>query len=193
MRFNTFVGIFLGFSAILFAFYIEGGDMSKLILPAPLIIVIGGTLMAGMASTSWKVFKKLFVLVWLSFFPRKYDRKFIALQLLEFSLHSRKDGMLVLEKRLRDSRHPYIRRWLQVGLDGVSLETFDNIFQLELDGLDFRHSENIALFHKLGGLSPTMGIIGTVMGLIQTMSSAGGSGDADQLVLSISVAFLATL
>lgn len=115
------------------------------------------------------------------------------MQIIDFSLLTRKLGMLALEGKLKNVEHPYIRKIFQVGLDGADVDTLTDIYEAEVDGMNYRHNENIALFHKLGALSPTMGIIGTVMGLISTMSEAGADGDANKLILSISVAFLATL
>ena len=193
MRFSTLIGIILGLVCILGAFYLEGGDFVKLVLPAPLIIVIGGTLMAGLASTSWKTFSKIFLLIWKSFFPPRVDKQKISHQIIEFSLVTRKLGMLALEDKLNKVEHPYLKKLFQVGLDGGDAESLTEVFEMETEGITIRHNENIGFFNKLGGLSPTMGIIGTVMGLISTMSEAGGDGDANKLILSISVAFLATL
>jgi chemotaxis protein MotA len=193
MRFSTLIGIILGLAAILGAFYIDKGDFTKLILPAPILIVVGGTLMAGLASSSWKVFSRMFLLMWKCFFPPKLEKQKIAFQLIEFSLITRKYGMLALEDKLNKAEHPYIKKLFQIGLDGGDGDALSEIFEMELEGINMRHSENIAFFNKLGGLSPTMGIIGTVMGLISTMTEAGNEGDANKLILSISVAFLATL
>jgi len=193
MRISTLIGIILGFAAILGAFYLEKGDFTKLITAAPLIIVIGGTLMAGLASTNWKIFSKMFKLIKISFAPPHYDKKQIAFEIIGYSLIARKYGMLALENKLNSAYHPYIRKIFQSGVDGSDAETLEEVFTVELAGMTFRHNENIALFQKLGALSPTMGIIGTVMGLITTMGEAGNDGDANKLILSIGVAFLATL
>lgn len=193
MRISTLIGIILGLAAILFAFNLEQGDFTKLILPGPIIIVIGGTLMAGLASSSWKIFSRMFRSMFIAFFPPKYDKKKIILQILEFSLLTRKMGVLAIEDKLKKTEHPYIRKMFQMGIDGANSEDMEQMYISELERINYRHSENIAFFNKLGGLSPTMGIIGTVMGLISTMSTAGRNGDANQLIISISVAFLATL
>lgn len=193
MRFNTLFGIVVGIIAILFAFYIEGGDFSKLLLPAPLLIVIGGTLMAGLASSSWRIFGRLFKLIRLSIYPPETDTKKLLFQILEFSVISRRVGMLDVENHLVDVDNRYLRKLLQLLIDAVDTETMDDIFAMDCDSLTARHREYISFFHKLGGLSPTMGIIGTVMGLISTMGAAGNDGDANKLIVSISVAFLATL
>jgi chemotaxis protein MotA len=193
MRFSTLIGIILGTAAILGAFYIENGDFTKLILPAPLMIVIGGTLMAGLASSSWKTFRKMFRLIFISFFPPKYDKKQIIFQLVEIAVVVRKHGILASEEIVRNPTHPYLQKIFQVCIDGADTATLEEVYSSEVENIEQRHNENIAFFNKLGGLSPTMGIIGTVMGLISTMSEAGGDGDANKLIMSIGVAFLATL
>ena len=193
MRISTLSGIILGLAAIFGAFYLEKGDFSKLFTTAPLLIVIGGTLMAGLASTNWKIFSKILKLIAISFSPPHYDRKKITMQIIDYSLITRKLGMLALEGKIHSAYHPYIKKIFQVTIDGADTEALEEIFNAELNGITNRHNENIAFFQKLGGLSPTMGIIGTVMGLIITMGEAGTDGDANALILSIGVAFLATL
>jgi len=193
MRFSTLIGIILGLAAILGAFYIEGGAFEKLILPAPLLIVIGGTLMAGLASSSWKIFSRIFTLIWKCFFPPKLDKQKIALQIVEFSLITRKFGMLTLENKLSKVENLYLKKFFQIGVDGGDDVTLTENYEMEVDGITMRHSENISFFNKLGGLSPTMGIIGTVLGLITTMAAASKDAEAETLIANIAVAFLATL
>ncbi|MCL2039401.1 MAG: MotA/TolQ/ExbB proton channel family protein [Bacteroidetes bacterium] len=193
MRFSTLIGILLGLAAILGAFYMEGGSFSKLILPAPLLIVIGGTLMAGLASSSWKVFSKILILIGKCFFPPRLNKQKIALQIIEYSLLTRKFGMLTLEDKLVKAENLYLKKFFQIGLDGGDGETLTENYEMEVEGITMRHGENISLFNKLGGLSPTMGIIGTVLGLITTMGAAAENADADALIANIAVAFLATL
>jgi len=194
MRISTLIGVILGFVAILGAFYLERGDFTRLVTVSSLLIVVGGTLMAGLASTSWKIFSKMFKLIGISFFPPHYDKRKITFQIIEYSLIARKHGMLALENKLNSAVHPYIRKIFQSGIDGADAETLEEVFAVEVEGMTFRHSENIALFQKLGALSPTMGITGAVIGLIITMGEAGADGgDANTLIQSIGVAFLATL
>lgn len=192
MRTSTLIGIILGLAAIFGAFYLEKGDISNLFLLAPTMIVVGGTLMAGLASSSWDTFKKFPKLIIISFFPPNYKKQKIIFQLLDFSLITRKQGILSLEDKMDSVIHPYMKKLFQVGIDGADTEALEEIFDKELQGIANRHNENINFFQKLGGLSPTMGIIGTVMGLITTMGEAT-NGDANALITSIGVAFLATL
>ena len=192
MRISTLIGIILGLASIFGAFYLEKGNISKLFLLPPMMIVVGGTLMAGLASSSWNTFKKMPKLIMICFFPNNYKKQQIIFQMLEFSLLTRKSGMLSLEEKINSMHHPYMKKLFQVGIDGADTEALEEIFDKELQGITNRHNENISFFHKLGGLSPTMGIIGTVMGLITTMGEAS-NGDANTLIASIGVAFLATL
>ena len=193
LRFSTLIGIILGLAAILGAFYMEGGAFAKLILPAPLLIVIGGTLMAGLASSSWEVFSKMFLLIWKCFFPPELDKKKIALQIVEYSLIIRKFGVLSLEDKLGKIENIYLKKFFQIGLDGGDDVAITENYEMDIEGITMRHSENIAFFNKLGGLSPTMGIIGTVLGLITTMGAAAEDANANTLIANIAVAFLATL
>ncbi|MPM76307.1 Chemotaxis protein PomA [bioreactor metagenome] len=135
----------------------------------------------------------MFKLMGIAFYPPQYNKKEISFQILEYSLITRKSGMLAIEDKVNAAKHPYIKKIFQAGIDGADANALEELFMLEIEGINNRHNENTGFFQKLGGLSPTMGIIGTVMGLISTMGSASENGDADVLIYNISIAFLATL
>ena len=191
MKNSTLIGIIIGLLAISIAFFLEGGNITSLFLLPPLIIVLGGTLAAGLASTSWKIFSRIFKLMYISFSPPKYEKKHIIFELLNMSVTARALGLLAVESQFSSQTHPYLKKMFQVCIDGGNENTLADMYEIETLNITERHSDNINLFAKLGAFSPTMGIIGTVMGLISTMAAAGG--DPNQLIHSIGIAFLATL
>ncbi len=191
MKAATLIGIILGTLAIFGAFLWEGGQISALFMLPAMIIVFGGTLAAGIAGTSWEQFIKLPVLTKIAFFPKKYDLSEIINQIYTFAIKSRKEGILSLEDELHKVSHPHLKKFLEICIDGADPEILDSIAQLEISNLNDRHNENIGLFTKMGGYSPTMGIIGTVMGLISTLAAAGS--DPNVLIHHIASAFIATM
>lgn len=191
MKAATLIGIILGTLAIFGAFLWEGGQMSALFMLPAMLIVFGGTLAAGIAGTSWEQFKKLPTLIKIAFFPRKYDQVEIINQIYNFAIKSRKEGILSLEDELHKVTHPHLQKFVEICIDGADPEILDNIAQMEISNLNDRHNENIGLFTKMGGYSPTMGIIGTVMGLISTLAAAGS--DPNVLIHHIASAFIATM
>ncbi len=191
MRATTLIGILIGTAAIFGAYAWEGGAFDTLFLPAPMLIVFGGTLAAGLAGTSFSITGRIPGILRTAFFPEKYDLLEIINQIVMYSKKSRRDGLLSLEKELDKARHPYLKKMFEICIDGADAETFNSIMQVETDHITKRHNENIALFTKMGGYSPTMGIIGTVMGLISTLASAGS--DPNILIHHIASAFIATM
>lgn len=191
MKTATLIGIIFGTLAIFGAFLWEGGQLSTLFMLPAMLIVIGGTFAAGLAGTSFEQFKKLPILIKIAFFPKKYDQIEIINQIYNFAIKARKEGILSLEDELDKVSHPHLRKFLEICIDGADPDILDNIAQLEISNLNDRHNENIGLFTKMGGYSPTMGIIGTVMGLISTLAAAGS--DPNVLIHHIASAFIATM
>lgn len=191
MKATTLIGILIGFVSIFGAFIWEGGTVDALFMLPALLIVIGGTFASAIAGTSWEQFKKFPSLIRLTFFPEKYNTVEIINQIVAFSAISRRDGILKLESRLDNAKHPYLRKFLEVCIDGGDPDTLDQIANLEINGLTNRHNQNISLFTKMGGYSPTMGIIGTVLGLISALASAGS--EPTVLIHHIATAFIATM
>ena len=188
---GTLIGIILGAAAIFGAFLWEGGSADMLFLLPPMLIVFGGTLAAGLAGSSVDHMKRLPSLIKISFFPKKYDHIEIITQIVELGTLSRKEGILALEDKLESVKHPYLKKMFEMCVDGANPDTIEEVVHNEMYHISQRHDENINLFVKLGGYSPTMGIIGTVMGLIATLASAGQ--EPIVLIRHIASAFIATM
>jgi chemotaxis protein MotA len=191
MRSNTLIGIGIGIIAIFGAFLIEGGSIDTLFMLPAMMIVFGGTLAAGLAGSSWKQFSKLPKLFYTAFNPKKYDIVELIGQIVDFAYIVRRKGMLAVDKQLVNVRHPFLKKLFQICIDGADPATLERIVEMEIYHVSERHDANINLFVKMGGYSPTMGIIGTVMGLISTLASAGS--DPNILIHHIATAFIATM
>ena len=191
MKVSTFIGILIGIASIFGAFIWEGGTVDTLVMLPAMLIVFGGTFAAAMAGSSARHMARLPRLILLSIFPPKYDREEIINQIVIFSLIARREGILSLEKYLDKVKHPYLKKLFEICIDGTDPATLKNIVESEIEYISERHDANIKLFVKMGGYSPTMGIIGTVMGLIATLASAGE--DPTVLIHHIASAFIATM
>lgn len=191
MKGSTFIGIIIGTVAILGSFLWEGGKATYLFLLPPMTIVIVGTLAAGLAGHSFEVFRSIPKLIKLTMYPPKYDIKGIIAQVVHFAAVARKEGLLSLELQLKNANHPYLAKLMENVIDGADPDAMDDVVESELNAITERHLVNIGFFNKLGGYSPTMGIIGTVMGLIATLASVGS--EPAELIANIASAFIATL
>lgn len=191
MKISTIIGIIVGFLAIFGGYIWEGGTFDSLFMLPAMLIVFGGTLAAGTAATSLEQMFRIPQLFKIAFVPPKYDLEAIINQIVFFAGVARREGILSLEDRLDQVKHPYLKKLFEISIDGTDPDTLQTIVENEMQYISERHEQNIGLFMKLGGYSPTMGIIGTVMGLIATLAAAGE--DVTELVRHISSAFIATM
>lgn len=191
MRASTLFGILLGSLAIFGAFIWEGGTLGTLFMWPAIIIVFGGTLAAGLAGSSFSQMAKLPQLIGIAISPPKYNLEDIINQIVYFSGVARREGLLAIEPMLKNAKHPFLKKLFEICIDGADPQTLQEIVETEISHITERHNSNINLIIKMGGYSPTMGIIGTVMGLISTLASAGS--DPNVLIRHIATAFIATM
>ncbi len=184
-------GLLLGIVSIFGAYLLEGGSVSALFLIPPLLVVFGGTFAAAIISFGWENFKRIFLLIKLAYFPRKYDIHRIISVMVQIAAKGRKDGLLAIEKDIHKLEHGFPQRMIRFVLDGTDPESLENIAYAGMKALQDRHNSNISIFQKMGGYAPTMGILGTVMALIMTLANAGSNPDI--LIHNIASAFIATL
>jgi chemotaxis protein MotA len=130
-------------------------------------------------------------LIRLVLFSPQYDIKGVIDQIVRFSTISRRTGLLTLDNELTNVQEPFMKNILQSAVDGAEPHIIRELAETELQSMSERHEKGASLFQKMGGYSPTMGIIGTVMGLINTLAAAGDN--PDKLIRSIAGAFIATL
>ena len=185
------LGLVAGFVSIFGSFLLEGGQIGALILLPAMIIVFGGTFAAAMIGTPMKMFRKVWKLVYLALFPPVFEIRTTITSIVRFSSIARKEGLLMLEKETQSVTNPFMEKMVRLLIDGADPEVLRGLAEAETAYVTDRHNQHIAIFQKMGGYSPTMGIIGTVMGLIATLASAGE--DATTLIKHIGSAFIATL
>jgi chemotaxis protein MotA len=188
---GTVAGLLFGLVAIFGSFLMEGGNFGALIMIPAITIVIGGTFATAMIGTSFKQFRSIWKFALVAFMPPKHDVKKLIDTIVRYATIARKDGLLVLEKDLNSIDHTFLKKMLRFAIDGTDPQTMRAVAEAEMGFLNERHSSNAQIFQKMGGYAPTMGIIGTVMGLIVTLANAGGN--PNDLIHHIASAFIATL
>jgi chemotaxis protein MotA len=181
----------LGVGCIFGSFALEGGKVGALVLLPAMLIVFGGTFAAATIGSSLKSIGNIGKLISLTIRPPRYDSKGTIDALVQYSTTSRKEGLLSLERVLEDVEDNFMKKSMRLVIDGIDPENLRTLTEAEMQYVSDRHAKGAALFQRMGGYSPTMGIIGTVMGLIATLANAGG--DPDELIRHIASAFIATL
>lgn len=190
-KYGAFIGIGLGLFSIFGAFLLEGGSFKALFLLPPLIIVFGGTFSAVIIGFGLEKFFDAFSVVKLAYFPHKYNLTKLINNIIEFSIVSRREGLLAIEKYVDELDYNFPKKLIRHAVDGTDPNSLESLAVLEMKTMEERHFSNIQVFTKMGGYAPTMGIIGTVMGLIMTLANAGENPDV--LIHNIASAFIATL
>ncbi|CDX03149.1 Motility protein A [Desulfitobacterium hafniense] len=190
MDISTLLGIIIGFGALILGFILEGGHVSSLFLLPPAIIVFGGTFGAVFASFPLKEMKKLPTWLKIAFTDKSYGTLEAYETLIRFAEKARREGLLSLEQELEEVEDRFTRQGMQLVIDGTDPDITREILESNIAVMEKRHKVGISVFEAAGGYSPTLGIIGTVMGLVHVL---GNLTDPESLSQSIAGAFLATL
>ncbi|MGY4532516.1 chemotaxis protein MotA [Pseudomonas sp. TE3786] len=186
----SLIGVILAFVAILGGNYLEGGHVGALLNGPAFLIVIGGTLGAAFLQTPMTVFKRSLTTVRWIIFPPRIDLAGGINRVVGWSMIARKEGLLGLEAVADVEADPYARKGLQLLVDGAEPEAIRSILEVDLYTQEGRDIQAAKVFDSMGGYSPTIGIIGAVMGLIHVM---GNLADPSMLGSGIAVAFVATI
>lgn len=187
----TVGGLVLAWVSLIVAILLEGAKLTQFIKLSAFIIIIGGTFGATIISFSTKQFKDIFKIMSIAFRTKEINAASIIKTLVSFAERARREGLLVLEEDAAKVDDAFLRKGVQLVVDGTDMDLVRNILETELSFLAQRHKVGEDMFMTLGGFSPTLGIIGTVMGLVFALSH--GVEDASETAKAIAVAFLATL
>lgn len=186
----TIAGLIISFAAIFVGQMIEGGNFHSLINFPALLIVLGGTFGAVLVQTSFSTFKQAFkVLPWV-FRPPAFSFEESRNKLIELARKARQSGLLVLEEQIEIQHNPILRRGLELLVVGIDKKVLRQILEAEIEQKELNSLSAANFFESMGGYSPTIGILGAVLGLIQVMRNLA---DPAQLGAGIAVAFVATI
>ncbi|WP_372717418.1 flagellar motor protein [Immundisolibacter sp.] len=186
----SFAGVAMAFIAILGGNALEGGHVGSLLQGAAFVIVAGGTVGSVMVQTPLPTFMKAMKMAAWVFLPPKLDFKSTLEKIVEWGNVARREGLLGLEEMSEAETDPFTKKGLQLLVDGSEPDTIRGVLEVELSATEHQETTAAKVFDGLGGYSPTIGIIGAVMGLIHVMENLS---DPSKLGPGIAVAFVATI
>lgn len=198
MDIASLIGIVLAFGAVLVSAFLEHTDLSILLRQySAFILVFFGTLGAVMLSFPLKTFINGFKLgIKAVFFETNFGERNMITQLVSFAEKARREGLLALENESNELEDPFLRKGIQLVIDGRDAEIIRRILETEVSLSQEHGAKSEQVFMNLGGYSPTLGIIGTVLGLInmlQGLAKATGEGNvAGSIGEATAAAFVAT-
>lgn len=185
-------GVLVGLAAIGTAFIMEHGDLSSLVLPSPFIIVFGGTFAALTASFPLPTVMRLPKVLSKAIFTEKEDPLEAVQTFVRLADKARREGLLSLEDEAAQLSDEFMKDGIQEVVDGTPPEQISELLEIRIAEMEARHKEGFTMFSAAAGFAPTMGIIGTVLGLVVVLAGLATAG-TESLGSSIATAFIATL
>lgn len=190
---STIIGLLVGWGSLLIALLIEGGGNVQLVLMflqlSAFFIVFGGTLGATIISYPWSTISNIFPVLKQAFLQKQMDPNQVITTLVGFATKARREGLLGLEDEIANVDDSFLKKGIQLVVDGTDIELVKSILETDLAFLETRHKLGEGIFNTMGGFAPTLGIIGTVMGLVNALAHIES---AAKTALAIAVAFIAT-
>lgn len=187
---GSFIGVVVALGGILLGLVIEGGQLGQILQPTAALIVFGGTLGAILLQFPLTVVLAAFASLAQVFLHKQEDSRAVVQEMVEYAQKARKEGIVSLDSELVKIDEPFLKKSLMLAVDGTEPAELRTIMELELDNRN-DHEENIPkVFESAGGFSPTIGIIGAVLGLIQVMQHLDNISEVGR---GIAVAFVATI
>jgi chemotaxis protein MotA len=188
--FATIGGLALAIAGIAGGLVLEGGRLQDVAQVTAAVIVLGGTLGAVMINTPLQQFLRAARQLRHVFFTTPELTPDRIEEIIGFALLARTFGIVSLEKRTEELPDPFLRKALELAIDGVTCTQIRDIMQIDIELSEQNAEAEAKVFETAGGYAPTIGIIGAVLGLIQVMKHLA---DLDVVGRGIAIAFVATL
>jgi chemotaxis protein MotA len=190
MKFGTGIGIVISCVGIAMGATMEGTNVAVVINIPAILIVLVGTLGATIAACGLEAHIKLPLIYKKALMPDDLDLVGRVDELVSFADQARRDGLLALDEAVKGIEDPFTRKGIQLVVDGTDPDLVAAVLDAENEAMRKRHAAARAPFMQAGALAPTMGIVGTVFGLVNVMNNLNQPSTLGPL---IAAAFLATL
>lgn len=187
---SSILGILLAIAGIIAGLLIEGGNIGQILQPTAAMIVFGGTLGAVMLQFPLKTIIAAVRRSAVIFFTPKSKGEIYIKQLVAYANKARRSGVVSLDQDLGTIQDPFLKQALMLAIDGTEPSELRKIMELEIYNRTESEEHIPSVFEAAGGFSPTIGIIGAVLGLIQVMQHLD---KMEEVGKGIAVAFVATI
>jgi len=186
----SILGLLIGLAAILGGQWLEGGHLSSLLQPTAFVIVMGGTFGAVMLQSPFATFMQGMAMAKWVFAPPVLAQRELIERIADWSHTARREGLLALDGYLAELDDPFLRKGLQLLVDGAEPDRVREVLEVEISAQEDQMKLAAKIWESAGGYAPTIGILGAVMGLIHVMENLS---DPSKLGAGIAVAFVATI
>jgi chemotaxis protein MotA len=192
LEISTIIGLAGAFAAVIFTLLIEGSNLTSFINFGALILILGGSVAVGIISFGIKELVLIPKYIMGTIFTKNVNYVDLISTFISFSEKARREGLLSLEQDVLTVDDDLIRLGLQLVIDGTDTSVVRNIMEQLATAMEEEEKVPARFFETIGGFSPTLGIIGTVMGLVHVLDNLSGSTGMEALGKGIAVAFIAT-
>ena len=190
MDWASVAGVLLALAGIVIGQSLEGGKIGSLLQPAAFAIVVIGTFGAVLLQTRFKTFLRGVRMLRLVFAPPPDTRVALARDINAWNLAARRDGLLSLERYMLSSKDKFNTKGLRLIVDGINPDKLRQLLDTEITAYETEERQAVRIWESAAGYSPTIGILGAVLGLIHVMENLT---DPSKLGSGIAVAFVSTI
>jgi chemotaxis protein MotA len=183
-------GLVVAVGGILTGLVLDGGKVLELGQRSAALIVFGGTIGAVMLTNSMDVLIRAVRRIGSIFFERNQSPEAVIDEIIGYATQARKQGIVSLEQQAAAAHDPFLRKALNLAVDGIDMSQIRNIMELEITLLEQKGEAESKVFESAGGYAPTVGIVGAVLGLMQVMKNLA---NIDEVGRGIAAAFVATV
>ncbi len=180
----------MAFGAVFGGAALEGVHISALIQPTAALIVLGGTFGATFVCFPLPAIINALKGVKGAFLPNKVDHEGVVKDIFNYATKARRNGLISLEQEAQNAKDPFIKKGISLVVDGIDPQKLRETLEADIMAFEDHTKHTIEFYEAAGGFSPTIGIIGAVLGLIHVM---GNLSDTSKLGGGIAVAFVATI
>ncbi|GGN79168.1 motility protein A [Actinoplanes lobatus] len=190
MDLASIVGIVAGLAIVFTVQILEGGSPVSILLFPAMLLVFGGAFAAAMAGGVMKDAGGFINQLKKAFTSKVTPPAELLDSVVKLAERARREGLLALEDAVKTVKHPFLKRGLQLAIDGTDPDELHDILHAEVAAKKKADKAGVKFFEGMGGYAPTIGIIGTVMGLVHVLENLD---KPETLGHSIAAAFVATL
>lgn len=187
---GTLTGLLLAFAGILGGLVLDGGNVFQILQPTAALIVLGGTIGAVLVMYPLPVVKASFKRLSSVFREQTINLEAVIEEIVVYAHEARRHGIVALDAKLPGIQDVFLRKALMLAVDGTEPKELRAIMELDMDQQAEEEEKLPQVFESAGGFSPTIGIIGAILGLIQVMQHLD---NIDEVGRGIAVAFVATI
>jgi len=183
-------GLVVAVGGIVAGLTLDGGKVMELGQRSAALIVFGGTIGAVMLTNSMDVLVRAVRRIGSIFFERSQSPEAVIDEIIGYATQARRQGIVSLEQQAAAAHDPFLRKALNLAVDGIDMSQIRSIMELEITLLEQNAEAEAKVFEAAGGYAPTVGIVGAVLGLMQVMKNLA---NIDEVGRGIAAAFVATV